>query len=121
MSQDLVSLDAARQHCRVDEEDSSGTSPNDPMLTRYIAAASAAVMRYLGDSNVLNSGGEFDEDSSGPLVPADIQQATLLLVGEFFNSREAQQEGAMDSQFGYGYLPRPVVALLYPYRAPVIA
>ncbi|KRD71443.1 head-tail connector protein [Lysobacter sp. Root96] len=122
MSRALVSLETARSHCRIDEEDSSGGSPHDPMLSAYIRAASEAVLTYLTEPAFVDSSGEVPTDSSGePIVPADVQQATLLLVGEFFNSREAQQEGAIDAQFGYGYLPRPVIALLFPYRVPVIA
>jgi hypothetical protein len=115
---DLVTLAQARAQLR------STTTADDTDLKMKISAASRAVVHYLdgGGRTFLNSSGQPDTDSAGkPLdVPEDVQLATLMLVAEYYKNREATQDGAVDPQFGYGYLPRPVVALLYPLRLPVI-
>lgn len=112
---DLVTLDQARKQCRIDDYDSDG-GPDDDSLELYISAASRAVLNYLDGAAFLDSdGGVIASD-----IPEDVQLATLYLVAEFFKNREAAQDGAIDAQYGYGFLPRPVVSLLYQYRAPVI-
>lgn len=127
----LVTLAEASAHLRRD------TSADDMDLTLKIRAASAAVLSYLKTTRylyqpeldstgmpVLDSNGwpvpELDSDNV-PAVRSDIRAAALLLIGEFYKSREGEQEGAVDAQFGYGYLPRPVVALLTPYRDPALS
>lgn len=102
----IVTLQEARDHLRSD------TSDDDADLTLKIQAASSAVVTYL----------KVADDAAIPAaaLPA-AKAACLILVGEFYANREGEQGGAVDQQFGYGYLPRPVVALLYPYRDPSIA
>jgi len=102
----IVTLQQARDHLQ------STHSADNADLTLKISAASEAVLTYL----------KLDAEADIPAKAAfAAQQATLILVGEFYSSREGEQEGAIDSSFGYGYLPRPVVALLYPHRDPAIA
>lgn len=102
----IVTLAQARQHLQ------STHNADDADLTLKINAASEAVVTYLKlDSEV----------DIPPAAAFAAQQATLILVGEFYMNREGEQQGAIDSSFGYGYLPRPVVALLYPHRDPAIA
>lgn len=102
----IVTLQEARDHLRSD------TDADDADLTIKIMAASAAVLTYL----------KVADESSIPAAATDVaKQATLLLVGEFYARREGEQMGAPGPEFGYGYLPRPVVALLYPHRDPSIA
>lgn len=122
MSNELVTLAQARVQCRIDDVDSDGAGPDDDALNLYIRAASSAILNYLDGAEFLDSDGVVPVDSDGNPdgVPDDVQLATLFMVGEFYKNREAEQDGAVDAQFGYGYLPRPVVALLYPYRSPVI-
>lgn len=119
---ELVTLAQARQQCRVDDFDSDGNGPDDAVLNLLIAAASKSVLNYLDGAAFLDSDGNVPVDSDGNPdgVPEDVQLATLFLVAEWFKNREAAQDGAVDAQFGYAYLPRPVVSLLYPYRSPVI-
>ena len=127
----LVTLQQASDHLRRD------TTDDDTDLTLKIAAASNAVLTYLRNTSyayvpTVDSAGQIVRDSAGYPVPAldsagektvlqDVQFATLLLVGEFYKSREGEQDGAIETQWGYGYLPRAVVALLYPYRDPACA
>lgn len=94
----LVTLEQAKQHLYVYHD------ADDALIEVYIAAATSAINKYL-------EGAEFGED-----LPAELKQAALLLIGEFYKNREAHQDGEIERDFGYGYLPRPVVALLYPYR-----
>lgn len=110
----LVTLQQARDHIRSD------ASADDNDLTLKIKAASRAVVTYLKAPSFADSSGQVPVDTAGIAidVPEDIQIATLLLIGTFYKEREGAQEGAIDAQFGYGYLPRPVIALLYPYRVP---
>lgn len=114
----LVSLQEASDHLRRD------TTDDDADLELKIKAASAAIITYLKTPSFADSSGEVPEDSNGVGIdiPDDVKIATLLLVGEFYRNRDGDQNGAVDQQFyGYGYLPRPVVALLYPYRVPTLA
>lgn len=114
----LVTLQQASDHLRRD------TSDDDNDLTLKIHAASAAVLNYLdeGAESFLDSAGDVLVDSNGDPtgVPFEVQAATLLLIGEFYKNRGGMQEGEIDQKWGYGYLPRSVVALLYPLRDPAL-
>lgn len=127
----IVTLAQAREHLRSD------TTADDNDLRLKIEGASGAVLNYLKNTG---SPWEPERDSNGDVVydsegyPVDyldsagervyrreVQNAVLILVGEFYTNRAGEQQGAIDSKFGYGYLPRPVVALLYPLRDPALA
>ena len=110
----LVSLEQASSHLRRD------TSEDDLDLMLKIEAASAAVINYLKDgADFLDSADEVDFDSAGdPIgVPKEVQQAVLLLVGNFYRDRDGETPEGWDPF----YLPRAVVALLYPLRTPTMA
>lgn len=106
----LVTLEEASDHLRRDSGDDDGD------LALKIEAASDAVLDYLQVDGLdwLDSDGYCH-------APARVKQATLLLLGEFYRNRDGEQSGAVDAQYGYGYLPRPVVALLYSLRSPVMS
>lgn len=103
----LVTLAQAREHLQATH------STDDADLTLKIEAASEAVCTYLKRT-------EAEVLALSPGLKA-AQQATLLLVGESYINREGEQGGAIDQAFGFAFLPRPVVALLYPYRDPSFA
>lgn len=111
----LVSVDQASAHLRRD------TDSDDLDLLGKIMGASQAIMNYIagGADGFTDSNGDVLPDSDGVAidVPYDIQIACLLLIGEFYKNREAKQEGVVGAQFGYGYLPQPVISLLMPYRS----
>jgi hypothetical protein len=125
MSLAYVTLAEAKAHLRVDFTD------DDAHIMLLIHAASGAVKNYLktasayepvrdeDDSPILDSDGmpelayDSDEDKA---VRFEVRAATLILVGEWYKNREAEQDGDM----GHGYLPAPVVALLYPLRDPAL-
>jgi hypothetical protein len=106
----LVTLQQAREHLRVDTTDGD----NDILLK--VKAASRAVVTYLKSPSFAESSGEIPEDSAGIAidVPEDVQIATLMLIGYF--DRQRDEDGG--HEYELGFLPRPVSALLYPYRVP---
>jgi hypothetical protein len=125
----LITLAQARAHVRVDH------TAEDDQIDAFIEAASAAIVNYLksGADVFLNTLGlpeEIYDDSSPPqvvdyVVPPEVKAATKILVGELFKNREAKQDGEIGGQLGiphgYGFLPRPVVMLLFPLRDPALA
>lgn len=108
----LVTLGRLKEALRIDSDDEDG------ILGLYIDAASLSVISYLkGQADVvlgLDSGGDIP---SGAEVPEPIQLATIVLVGHIYRN----PDGDPDKDFEHGYLPRPVTALLYPYRDPALA
>ncbi len=113
----LVSLEEARAHIRSD------TNDDEADLTLKIKGASAAVMTYIKVASWADSSGLVPVDSSGVAydTPDDIKSACLLLIGEFYKNREGEQSQPVDGQYGYGFLSRAVLALLYPYRVPTVS
>ena len=99
----LATLDQARAQISI------AHTADDTLLTEMLEAASEAVLTYL----------RAEEVPARAMFAA--RQATLILVAEWFKNREAEQQGQVDAQFGYGYLPQPVIALLYPHRDPAVA
>jgi hypothetical protein len=105
----FVSLQTASDHLR------RGTTADDALVELYIQAASQAVANYIGDNaNFFNSAGVPSADSNGIAldIPEDVKIATLLLIGYYYKDRD-NDEG---HEYETGYLPRPVTAMLYPYR-----
>lgn len=75
---DIVSLAAARQQVRLEEDDTD----EDATLTGYIVAAERVALGQLGLA------------SAAALPPADIgvvRLAMLMMVGHWFVNREAQE------------------------------
>lgn len=111
----LVSLTQAKAHLRIDSD------ADDNYLTLLVRAASRSVIEYIrsGADAFTDSAGDVIVDTSGdPIgIPEDVQAATLLLLGYLFRYRDENPERG----FERGYLPAPVLALLTPYRDPVIA
>jgi len=88
----MVDLAAAKAHCRVDGSDDDG------VLTSFIAAAS----EHLAAIGV---------DTTTAPVPAPVEQAMLLLIGHWFENREAVNVGNIITSFPLG-----VDRLVAPYR-----
>lgn len=107
----LVSVERVKEALHIDG------SGDDVRLASDIAAASAAVVNYLKDraAQVLNLDGD-GELQSGSEVPPEVELATIVLVGHYYREPDGDSEKA----FEHGYLPRPVIALLYPLRDPAL-
>lgn len=113
----LVTLAQARAHLRSD------TDADDDDLLLKITAASAAVVRYLGDYEFcdFDSAGMIVDSAGDPInVQPRVQQATLMMVGYLYKERDGSNAFAVPERFGYGYLPLGVTALLYGLRRPVV-
>lgn len=93
----LVTLEQTKQALHVDGDDDDGR------IAGFIDAATVAVVNYM---KVIPAD-----------VPADVQNAAIMLVGYFMRETDGDSDGAFDR----GYLPKPVTALLYPYRDPTLA
>lgn len=72
----VLTLTEIKNHLRV-----IGTEEDD-LLFQYLGAASAHVEKYLGREL-----SPWSEDQVSP--PANVKQAMLLLIGEFYENREA--------------------------------
>ncbi len=117
--QTLITLEQAREHLRSDDMDDDGD------LELKIAAASAAVLDYLGAYALT-----FADADGAPLVvegvevatPARVKQAILITVAALYKERDGAQESAVPAQHGYGYtLPQGATSLLYSLRLPSCA
>lgn len=131
MSVELVTTVQARAHLRLDEGDSSG-APDDVWLETWIPAASELVRNYVKrDRNLYewerDSHGDIIVDSAGepivvfdsagrPIVRAAVRAATLLYLGILYRDRDGTEMEKWDP----GYVPRPVMSLLYPLRDPAL-
>lgn len=110
----LISLEQGKRHLRVILDDPDENAD----IELKIQAASAAVLKYLKSrtNEFLDSSGfiEYDSDGEPVGVPANVQAATLLMLGYLYKDRDNNAEQA----YQQGYLPAPVTALLYPDRDP---
>jgi hypothetical protein len=106
----LVTLAAAKAQLSMDHDS------DDSLIYIFIEAASSAVLNYLNRSDAaeyLDTSDEVDLETVEP----EVKQAVLLLVNYFYNDRGGDDPGAYE----HGYLPTPVIALLYPLRDPTSA
>lgn len=119
----LVTVDEAKDHLRVDH------ALDDDDIELKIEAASAAVLDYIGDSQYmfLDTGGDLldledtSPDQAGLRALARVRQATFLLLTDWYTNRAPTATDVVDPKFGFGFLPRAVVALLHSLRTPTIA
>lgn len=103
----LVDLDLAKLRLRIDQD------VEDDSVTLAIEGASGAVLNYLKvDQDTYT-------DSNGDVVdvPPEVQNATLCLAGILLRD----PSGTEMKDWEMGYLPRPVMALLYPLRDPALS
>lgn len=107
----LVSLTLAKKHLRVAWDD------DDIAIEAYLAAAETIVTEYL-DRAVYGSTADSppgapptgDDGTAMEITPA-VTAAVLLLLGDLYEKRESDTWDA-----DAAVLPRPVRALLAPYR-----
>jgi hypothetical protein len=110
MSADLITLDYAKAHVRLDHD------VDDVDLMGKISAASVMLIAYLktGSLEFLDENGDL---LPGETVPADVQSACAVLVGILFKDRD----GEMRESWPQGYLPFAVTAQIYMRRDPACA
>lgn len=129
MALDLVTIDEARQHLRLDAGDSGG-GPDDLWLEIFIPAISEAVSLWVKDdarlySPEIDSSGDVVLDSSGEPVPVDplsvrpvVKAAVLLELSSVYRYREGEgKDNAVTPDAGHGYvLNKASTSLLTPLR-----
>lgn len=134
----LVTIEEARAHLRIDDVDSDG-GPDDPWLAMFIPAISEAVMLWLKDpwrayvpeldsdgNPILNSDGEpYPEvDSDGnDVVRWSVKAAVLVELASQYRYREGEgKDNVMPPDAGYGYVLNKVSTnLLTPLRKPTVS
>lgn len=94
---ELISLDEAKQHLRVDFED------DDALIKTYTDAAVSHALQYCNLSVV----------PAGARAVAAFKAAALMLLGDLYAYRETGQVGSVSSQIQVTASAR---ALLDPYR-----
>src|ERR1043165_6403190 len=129
---DLVTIEQARFHLRIDDVDSDGGA-DDGWLESFIPAISEAVASWLKDEWRLyellrDSAGDVVLDSSGDPVPATdsagdpiprkvVQGAVLIELGSQFRFREGEGDNVVPQDAGHGYvLSKGATALLSALR-----
>jgi hypothetical protein len=115
----LVTVEEASLHVRRD------TGDDDDDFEMKVEAASELVLDYIGAGADAwtDSAGQPFEDSDGTAldVPKRVKAATLIMVGYLYRERDGSNENQVPTQWGYGYLPIGVTALLYSLRKPTVA
>lgn len=91
----VVSVEEVKKRLRIDTDD------DDSVLEGYISAASKAVEAYL----------KYEFESP---IDSRIITAIIILVGYWYR----EPDGDSDKAFEMGYLPKPVMSILYPMRDP---
>lgn len=99
---DLITVQDLKAQARID------TDAEDALLGVFVSAASASVLKYV-------------TDAQADVPEATLKHACMALAAMMYRERDASNEYAVPAQYGYGYLPVAVVALLYPYRTPSLA
>ena len=129
---ELVTIEEARAHLRIDDVDSDG-GPDDLWLSIFMPAISEAVANWLKDEWRLyvaevDSGGVV-VDSSGDPVPAlplaarpVVKAATLIELERQYRFRGGESEADVQSHEGHGYtLGKGATALLSSLRKSTVA
>ncbi|MEO8466249.1 MAG: head-tail connector protein [Gammaproteobacteria bacterium] len=109
----LVTLDEVKRRLQFNHD----ADDNDLML--IIEGASAAVLNYLKVPHTAydDSSGEVPVDLNGTDVPAEVKNAVIMLTGIL----KRDPSGVNMAEWERGYLPAPVLALLYPLRDPAMS
>ncbi len=95
----LTSAAIVKLHLRLP----SGSIPDDELILLYMAAAETSIENYLD-----NDGDIQGRADSPPDVPAPIQAAFLIMVGDLYENRNSSEKKIEDNP--------TLVRLLFPYR-----
>ncbi|HHR5857404.1 TPA: head-tail connector protein [Providencia alcalifaciens] len=104
----MLSLEVVKSHCNIDPE----FTDDDKILTIYIGSAVKYVENYTRRTLYENESSEgYQNDPESLLLSDDVKNAMLLLIGQWYENREATNIGNITSA-----LPFATEALLQPYR-----
>ncbi|HIH5019792.1 TPA: head-tail connector protein [Klebsiella oxytoca] len=99
-----ITLEEMRRQCRIDENDGDDSLLTDIYLPAAIRGAESRINRKLYDDAVPS------DDETGLVIADDIKLAVLMLVGHFYENREATTSGKVAN------LPTALDFLLDPWR-----
>lgn len=128
---DLITIEDARAHLRLDADSSGGA--DDGWLSIFIPAVSSAVLLWLKDPwrayiPQEDSAGDVLLDSAGDPIPSEIVQpvvhaAVLVELASQFRFREGEgQDNSVSADAGHGYVLNKVsTAMLAPLRKTTVA
>jgi hypothetical protein len=93
----IVTLERARAHLNVTHDF------DDDLIQHYIDAAEDYAARYMGRESLedllIEPDSDSEQSSEQPMrLPASVEQAVLLLVGDYYALREAQVTGTILTQ-----------------------
>lgn len=109
----LLTLDAAKQHLRVDHTD------DDADITSKIDEATDIVLGYIKKTiGTLDPDDPSIVDWTTDTVPGRIKAAVEIVLSKLYDDRNA---GAPDNAVAMGYLPLAVTSLLHRDRDPAMA
>ncbi|MTC34012.1 phage gp6-like head-tail connector protein [Providencia alcalifaciens] len=104
----MLSLEVVKSHCNIDPE----FTDDDKILTIYIGSSVKYVENYTRRTLYENESSEgYQNDPESLLLSDDVKNAMLLLIGQWYENREATNIGNITSA-----LPFATEALLQPYR-----
>ncbi|UNH31856.1 head-tail connector protein [Moellerella wisconsensis] len=104
----MLSLELVKQHCNIDTD----FTDDDKLLAIYIGSAVRYVENYTRRKLYENGSSEgYQADPEPLLLGDDVKNAMLLLIGQWYENREATNIGSITSA-----LPFATEALLQPYR-----
>ena len=99
---EIVSIEQAKEWLRID-----GTAM-DADVELAVAGATASVYAYL------KRPGPYTEEDP---APDNVRQAVVLLAGMFIRDPDIADAASWQA----GYLPAPIVSILYPLRDPALS
>lgn len=110
-----ASVDATKDYLRYDGSD------QDAIIRAALTDATNMVQNYLKsyDAFEVDSAGELevDTDDVAQGVPGAVRRATMIMAGILLRD----PAGTEMKDWQHGYLPTPVINLLYPLRDPALA
>lgn len=104
----MIELSTVKEHCRIEPD----FTDDDNLLEIYSGAAKRHVEKWTRRKLYqLNTDPGFETDEDHLLLDDDIRGAMLLLIGHWYENREAAIVGQTVTS-----MPLAVEALLQPYR-----
>lgn len=104
----MLDLNLVKEHCRLEPD----FSADDNLLKVFIGAAKNHVEKYTRRTLYASTSDPgYDDDEDRLLLGDDVRTAMLLLVGHWYENREASVVGQSVAK-----LPMAVESFLQPYR-----